>query len=94
MKKVREHTGKRGIQRFMVTDEIFKIHGWKRCKYSIIVEAAIYGWRQQTNMIHDRNVKGTPKKKEDIMEEKKQLKWRGCKFEIRALLVVLIIHRD
>ena len=71
MKKVREHTGKRGIQRFMVTDENFKIHGWKKCKYSIIVEAAIYGWRQQTYMIHDRNVKGTPKKRRISWKKKR-----------------------
>jgi hypothetical protein len=41
-------------------------------------------------MIHDRNVKG-PLKKKDIMEEKKQFEWRGCEFEIKALLVVSII---
>lgn len=58
----------------MATSErmkIFKIHGWKRRKYSIIVEAAIYGWRQQTSMIHDRKCRDPQKK--DIMEEKKGL---------------------
>jgi hypothetical protein len=68
----------------------------KRCKYSIIVEA-IYGWRQQRSMIHDsdRNVKGPKKKRGYMEEENKQFEWRkGCKFEIRALLVVSIIQQD
>jgi len=38
-------------------DEKSKYMNEKKSKYSITVEAVIYGWRQQTTMIHDRNVR-------------------------------------
>ena len=79
MKEVRQHTVMRGIREIYNAlrqrDEKNQIHG-KRCKHSIAVEA-IYGWRQQTNMIHDRNVE--TKKRRILFEEKKQFKWRGSK---------------
>jgi len=45
-------------------------------------------------MIHDRNVR-EPKKRILFEKENKRFEWRrGCKFEIKSLLVVSIIQQD
>jgi len=54
----------------MATSERMKISKYMYEKNASTAYRAIYGWRQQTNMIHDRNVRG-PKNERDIMEEEK-----------------------